>query len=229
METVLLIMVIIVSFNFVLKLTFNKLAVMIAASVVCALFIALTWQFAIEQSKTQLADWLQNASLMLDIAVVLSVEVILALSYCIMTVHVKNTPNLRTRTKYLYYLLRWFPGLLIFPVLFHIQTVCMFTFTGVAFSLISYTLAVVVALAIPFLAWSLKWLIPEEELRLEVFFLSNILITMLGVIATVNGRTAVAGITQIDWSALLGVIALTIAGTLVGYAVRRFKHSLNFL
>jgi hypothetical protein len=38
------------------------------------------------------------------------------------------------------------------------------------------------------LTWGVRWLVPEKELRLEVFFLSNALIAILGIIATVNGR-----------------------------------------
>ena len=74
----------------------------------------------------------------------------------------------------------------------------MFWLTGVSFTAIAYGLAFVVLLAIPALTWGVKWLIPEKELRLEVFFLSNALIAILGIIATVNGRTAVAGISVVN-------------------------------
>ena len=224
METVVWVMILLVCFNFVLKQTYRKEWMIAAISLVCALFVALTWQWAIEQSKSQLNDWLNNPALMLDTAVILSIEVIIQMAYCIMAVHLMNTGKVRRRTILVYRLLRWFPGLLIFPVLFHLETRCMFWLTGMAFTTIAYGLAIVVLLAIPALAWAIKWLIPEKELRLEVFFLSNALIAILGIIATVNGRTAVAGISEINWSALGGMLSLMILGGIVGFSIFRLKH-----
>ena len=77
METVVLVLMILVCFNFMLKQTYRKLRSVLAISVICALFVGLMWSYAIEQSKTQIADWLANPALMLDTSVVLSVEVVL--------------------------------------------------------------------------------------------------------------------------------------------------------
>ncbi|SHL11141.1 hypothetical protein [Xylanibacter ruminicola] len=225
METVVWVMILLVCFNFVLKQTYRKAWMVAAISVVCALFVALTWQWAIEQSKSQLNDWLNNPALMLDTAVILSIEVIIQMAYCIMAVHLMNTGKVRRRTILVYRLLRWFPGLLIFPVLFHLETRCMFWLTGMAFTTIAYGLAIVVLLAIPALAWAIKWLIPEKELRLEVFFLSNALIAILGIIATVNGRTAVAGISEVNWGALGGMLSLMLLGGIAGFTIFRLKHN----
>lgn len=225
METVVLVMILLVCFNFVLKQTYRKVWMVVAISVVCALFIASTWQWAILQSKSQLQDWLNNPALMLDTAVLLSIEVIAQMSYCILAVHLMNTGKVSQRTLLVYKLLRWFPGLLIFPVLFHLETMCMFWLTGVTFTTIAYGLAVVVLLAIPSLTWGIKWLIPEKELRLEVFFLSNALIAILGIIATVNGRTAVAGISEVNWSALGGMVGLMLLGGIIGFTIYRLKQN----
>lgn len=188
MEAVLLIIIFLVCFNFVLKQTYRKWWLVMAGAVVCALFVCVAWPWAIEQSKSQLNDWLNNPKLMLDTAVILSFEVIIQMAYCILAVHLAYTGKVRRRTIWLYRMLRWFPGLLIFPVLFYIETQCMFLFTGTDFQTIAYCLAVCVLILIPLLAWGIRWLVPEKELRLEVFFLSNALIAILGIIATVNGR-----------------------------------------
>ena len=199
METVVLVIILLVCFNFVLKQTYRKLWMVGAISLLCALFVAFAWPWAIEQSKSQIQDWLNNPQLMLDTAVVLFIEVVIQMAYCLMAVHLMNTGKVRRRTLFIYKLLRWFPGLLIFPVLFHIETQCMFWLTGMEFSTVAYGLAAIVFVAIPLFTWAIKWLIPEKELRLEIFFLSNALIAILGIIATVNGRTAVAGISLLAW------------------------------
>ena len=50
------------------------------------------------------------------------------------------------------------------------------------------------------------------------------MIALLGIIATVNGRTAVAGVTSVDWPALGGVTSFVAAGLLLGVAVFRIKQ-----
>ncbi len=74
MDTVVLVLMLLIAFNFLLKQTFWKtVAVGIIATV--ALFAGLMWPYAIEQSKTQIADWLGNTALMLDTSVLLTIEV----------------------------------------------------------------------------------------------------------------------------------------------------------
>lgn len=223
METVVLVIILLVCFNFVLKQTYRKLWMVGAISLLCALFVAFAWPWAIEQSKSQIQDWLNNPQLMLDTAVVLFIEVVIQMAYCLMAVHLMNTGKVRRRTLFIYKLLRWFPGLLIFPVLFHIETQCMFWLTGMEFSTIAYGLAAIVFVAIPLFTWAIKWLIPEKELRLEIFFLSNALIAILGIIATVNGRTAVAGISEVNWAALACMAGLTLLFAIVGFILHRMK------
>lgn len=223
METVVLVIILLVCFNFVLKQTYRKLWMVGAISLLCALFVAFAWPWAIEQSKSQIQDWLHNPQLMLDTAVVLFIEVVIQMAYCLMAVHLMNTGKVRRRTLFIYKLLRWFPGLLIFPVLFHIETQCMFWLTGMEFSTVAYGLAAIVFVAIPLFTWAIKWLIPEKELRLEIFFLSNALIAILGIIATVNGRTAVAGISEVNWAALACMAGLTLLCAIVGFIFYRMK------
>jgi len=222
-ETVVLVIILLVCFNFVLKQTYRKLWMVGAISLLCALFVAFAWPWAIEQSKSQIQDWLNNPQLMLDTAVVLFIEVVIQMAYCLMAVHLMNTGKVRRRTLFIYKLLRWFPGLLIFPVLFHIETQCMFWLTGMEFSTVAYGLAAIVFVVIPLFTWAIKWLIPEKELRLEIFFLSNALIAILGIIATVNGRTAVAGISEVNWAALACMAGLTLLCAIVGFIFYRMK------
>ena len=59
-------------------------------------------------------------------------------------------------------------------------------------------------------------LLPEKELRLELFFLTNALVAVLGIVATVNGKTSAAGVSEIDWKALTGVIVIALAGGILG-------------
>lgn len=224
MEAVVSVLMIVVCFNFMLKQTYRKLRSVVVISVVAALFVGLMWPYAIEQSKTQIADWLADTQLMLDVSVILTIEVALQMSFCMLAVHVMTAGRLRRRTIWVYRLLRWFPGVLIFPVLFHALVSLIFAMPGVSFPLIAWCLAAAVLVLIPAGAWAIHWLLPEKELRLEILFLTNALTAILGIIATVNGRTAVAGISNIDWSALAALAVLVALGGTGGLIAYKYKR-----
>lgn len=223
METVVCVLLILVCFNFLLKQTYRKPRSVAAIAVIGALFAGLMWPYAIEQSKTQIADWLANPALMLDTSVVLSVEVVLQMAFCMLAAHVSTTGPIKKRTLWTYRFLRWFPGILIFPVLFCGLVALIFAFPGSSFSLLSWSMAATVLVVIPLGTLFLRWLLPEKEVRLELLFLANAFIAILGIIATVNGRTAVKGMNEVNWDSLAGLLALVITGTFIGMAVRRIK------
>lgn len=223
MENVVLVMMILVCFNYILKQTYRKVYSIAFSAIVCALFVGLMWTYAIEQSKSQISDWLANSALMLDIAVILTLEVAVQMAFCVLSAHIQTSGKVKPITICVYRVLRWFPGVLIFPVLFSLLVSAIFALPGVSFSLIAWVLAAIVFIVIPLAAWGVKWLLPEKEIRLELLFLSNALIAILGVIATVNGQTAVAGISDVDWKALGGVVSLLICGLALGIIAYRIK------
>ncbi len=220
METLVFVLMILVCFNFILKQTFSKKWVLVLQALVCALFVGFMYPYAIGQSKAQITLWLENISLMQDTAVVLCVEVVLQLSYCMLAAHLQTTDKVKPRIILGYKILRWFPGLLIFPVLFSLLVTVIFAFPGVSFAAISWSLAFLVFVAIIMISILLRLLLPEKELRLELLFLSNSLIAILGIVATVNGRTATSGVDEVDWASCIGVLLITLLGTLSGMVVR---------
>lgn len=221
METVVFILMLLVCFNYLLKQTSRKIGATVISATVCALFTGAMWPWAIEQSKTQIADWLADPALMLDTAVVLSLEVVVQMAYCLLAVHLLASGPLRRRTLLVYRALRWFPGVLIYAVLFSGLVSLIFAFPGTSFRLVAWTAAAAVFVLVLGGRWLLCRALPEKELRLELLFLSNALIAMLGVIATVNGRTAIAAESPVDWGSLAGVLGLVAAGMLAGAALRR--------
>lgn len=227
MNTVVLVLMLLTAFNFLLKQTFWKSVAVGIIALVCALFSGLMWPYAIEQSKTQIADWLGNTALMLDTSVVLTIEVSLQMAYAMLAVHVANDYPIKRRTLLTYRLLRWFPGLLIFPVLFSGLVYLVFAFPGTSFTTVAWSYAAVVLVAIPAGRWLLLYLLPEKELRLELFFLTNALVAILGIVATVNGQTSVAGVSDVSWGALTGTLLITLAGSGIGLGWRKLKKRTN--
>mgnify|MGYP000766054870 FL=1 len=178
MNTVVLVLMLLTAFNFLLKQTFWKVIAVCVIAAICAAFAGLMWPYAIEQSKTQIANWLSNQPLMLDTAVLLSVEVCVQMAYAMLAVHVANDYPVKPRMIVMYRFLRWFPGLLIFPVLFSGLIYLIFAFPGISFQTIAWSYAGFILIAIPSGRYLLLYLLPEKELRLELFFLTNALVAL---------------------------------------------------
>ena len=111
MDTVVLVLMLLIAFNFLLKQTFWKTVAVGIIATVAALFAGLMWPYAIEQSKTQIADWLGNTALMLDTSVLLTIEVSLQMAYAMLAVHGASAYPVKPRTLLTHRFLRWFPGL----------------------------------------------------------------------------------------------------------------------
>lgn len=223
METIVIVIMMLVGFNFLLKHSFLGLRAVLVMAVVAAAFVGFMWPYAIEQSKTQLSIWLANSKLMLDLSVILTVDVAIEMAFCMMAAHVMTSGRLKRRTIYIYKVLRWFPGLLIFPVLFTCLVWLIFSMPGRSFAAVAWAMAAGVMVATPLGAWLLRWLLPEKDLRLEILFLTNALTAILGIIATVNGRTAVAGVSHVDWTALAALAILLIIGGIIGFILFKNK------
>ena len=206
MYSLVVILMVLVCFNFVLKQSWHKWWSVLAHAAVAA-----------------------NPDLMLDTSVVITLEVILQISFCLLSVHLLSSGKLKSSTVWGYRILRWFPGVLIFGVLFSFLVYLIFAFPGVSFPLVAWSAAAVVFAVIAGGAWLMRLLFPDKESRLEMFFLTNALTGIVAVIATVNGQTAVAGVSEVDWRALAGVLGLIAAGVLAGSFVRTARPFRRFL
>jgi hypothetical protein len=223
METVVLIIMMMVGFSFVLKLTYHHLFGVIATCAVVAVFVGTTWQFAIEQSQTQISDWLADTNLMLDISVLLTADVVIGMAFCLLQAQKFNGDKMSRAVTVVYHVLKYIPGLLIFPTMFGLLVYAIFALTGADFATVAWSMAAVVFVAAIALCYGMKYLLPETEVRLELSFMVNALIAILGVVATVNGRTAVAGVSSVDRQSLAGVLALLIIGATAGFIVYNRK------
>ena len=223
METVVKLAMVLVSLSFVLKLTGYKLRQLLLMALLCALFVGFSWQFAAEQSKTAIASWLSDRELMQDIAVLMTLDVALQMAYCLMAVNLMNSGPIKRRTILVYKLLRLFPGIMVFLVLFSLLVSCVFAFPGVSFPLISWCMAAAVLVLLPLAVLGVRKLLPEKEIRLELLFLSNALTAALGVIATVNGTTASESVDSVDYPATIAVIGIVLLGAALGFLLYRIK------
>ena len=216
METIVLVLMVLVFLNTWIKLTFLKWWQVAVVTAACSIFVGMTWEWAIQQSRNEIQAWLANQPLMLDVSVVLTIEVFWQIAYCILSGKMLYGEPMRRRTIWIYRILRFFPGILVFPVLFYALVQTIYAFPGVDFAIIAWTLAGVIGIIMPTGAWGLRWLIPEKDLRLEVLFLLSTLILILGVVATVNGTTTFHGSDPIEWLALATFFILAVVCGIIG-------------
>lgn len=224
MTTVVFILMILVCFNFLLKQTFVARHILIITTLVLGIFATLMWQVAIEQSKTQIADWLQNTELMRDIAVVLSVDVVAQLTFCILTVRMADSKHQKFRSRLMAKALLLYPGFIIFPVVLALLVQLIFLFPGVSFMLVSSLLGAAILIVVPLGSFLLRRLLPESDLRLEILFLSNVLVAFVGVIATVNGETQNTPTGSVDLWALAAFIVLLAVGFAMGFVWNSWRQ-----
>lgn len=220
MEIAVILILFLVTFCFVLKLSFHNWWGRLGLSALAALFLWFSHSHAIDQSKTQIADWLSQPQLMLDSSVFLTVDIALQIGFCILmaiSLSGHTTRSVAIWTK----ILLWLPGIVIFPTLFSLLVEIIFSLPGYDFSLIAASVAASVFIIFPLLAAALKYLLPETNLRLELMFIVNLLVAALGIVATVNGRTAAVGRDSSDPLTLGGVALLFIASAVCGYTLNR--------
>ena len=193
MQYIIRILILFILINSLLKLSFWKWRQTALFGLLCAVFIIGTHQWAILQSKTQLTDWFNNAKIMQDAAVLITVESIVGFVFCFAELRAMFGVK---KEKWWKPLLHYYPGLLVFPVLFYLQTQVIFGMPGIGFTTLSYMLAVVVLVALPLFGLLFKRLCPEKDLRLEVYFLVNLFVCIIGLITTVNGNTTYATVRE---------------------------------
>ena len=225
MELVVTIVMLLVGFSVLLKLTFLPAYGRLAVSIILAVFTGLCWNIASGQSKTIISDWLQNPVQMLDMAVLLTLDVFIQISFCMIESRFTAGEKLKRSASTIRLITLWIPGILIFPTLLAILVELIFALPGFDFQTVSWSLAAVVFIIGMAGTSILKLLLPERDLSLELIFMLNMLIALLGVVATVNGKTAVAGSNDVEFAPLLGTIILLTGCGAIGFV--RFKQKLR--
>lgn len=223
MEFIIHILMLFIVINCSLKLSFWKFWQTIIYSLIAGLFVVGVWQYAILQSKTQIADYLQNTEALQNMAIIITLESALCFGYCVAFLRgLYGKKNVWWAE-----VLRWYPSLLLFPVLFYYLTEAIFRLPGVNFSVTAWSLATTVFIAIPLLSRLMKYLVPENDLRLEVHFLVSLFICILGLLTTVNGKTTYAATgNTVNGKAVALSIGLFAVLFLLGFAWNKLKWPL---
>lgn len=206
-----------------IKLSFLKLWQCALVSLLFALFTGLSWPLAIRQSNLGIAAWMNKPSLMLDTAVILTVEVFLQITWCLLAARLLYGGKEKKAVVALYKILRLFPGVLAFPVLLIALMRLIYAFPGVPFGRVAWIMAAGVFCLIILISQGIKKLICEKDIRLELLFLAALLELVIGIVTTVNGTTSFKGSDPVSWGALAAFASLALACAVAGYIFRKIK------
>lgn len=188
MEVIIQILILFIIVNTALKLSFWKWWESLIFAAIAAVFILLAQQYAIGQSKLQLQYYLNDKQTLQNMAVLITAESAISFAFCVASLRNMFGKKKKRWVKVLY----WYPSLLLFPVLYYLLTQTIFSLPGSSFSTISYFFAGILFVVFPALSYGLKRLIPEDELRLEVYFLVSLFVAILGLLTTVDGNVTYA-------------------------------------
>ena len=220
MELIISILMLFIVMNCVMKVSFWKWWQAALFGVVCGVFVAATYPYAILQSKTQIADYLGHTVALQDMAVVITIESVICFAYCVAVLR----GWFGQREKWWVKPLKWYPSLLVFPVLFYLQTELIFSFSGVSFTALSYGLAVAVVVLLPLLCAFFRYLLPEKDLRLEVHFLVSLFVCIIGLLTTVNGNVTYQAVEEpTNWKALAVSFGVFLILFLIGMIWNKLK------
>lgn len=220
MVLIIQVLILFIFINTILKLSFWSWWQTAIFALVCALFAIWICPFTASQSKTQLAELMSSTQVMQNLAVLITLESALYIGYCFVALKEK----FGAKKRYWGCILKFYPGLLIFPALFYLQTQVIFSLPGIGFDTISYIMAANILILLPLLSLGMKRLIPERDFRLEVHFLVSLFICFIGLISTSDGNVTYAAANQpMNWKALGVAAGLFIITFIIGYVWYRVK------
>lgn len=199
-----------------------------------AAFVVWSEQYAVQQSKTQLADYLGNITALQNMAVIVTIDSVFCFGYAFcyfQDMYKPQHPDATTaqqRGKWWLTILKWYPSLLMFPVTFYAFTQTLFVAVGVDFAVTTWAFAAACLIGLPLIAEGCKWLVPEQDGRVEMQLLSGCFVCVLGLISTESGKMVYkVQETKTDWHMIavaVGIFAVLFA---TGIVIDRIKYRLK--
>lgn len=226
MSAIIFFIIFFVLLNTGLKLSFWKWWQMLIMGILFGVFIWVIYPMGIAQSQTMVNMQLSDIESRKNFTALLTIEAFIYIYFCLAFLTQIFQPK---RNNKQLKILNFFPGLLIFPVLYYLFTQVVFNFSGVEFSTLALHFALVVSIGIPLFSIGLKQLFPERDFRIELLLLSSLLVVVLSLISTHSGSIIYSSKEKTDLVQLfysLGIILLfAIVGLLFNKIYWQIKNN----
>lgn len=133
---------------------------------------------------------------MQNVAVLVTIESVVCVMFCFSFFarsERKGIVGRRRWNEWVWKCLFFYPGLMLIPVLFYLQSQLLFVAVGIPFSTTTAVLAVGVALLLPLLSEGVRRLLSDEQERVELHLLLSLFVCVLGLMTTQTRQMVYAG------------------------------------
>lgn len=221
MEYIYLLLLIFVLCQSIVKVSFVRWYFGVTLGVVAGGFILLVSDTAAGMSGQALEAWIGSTTVASNLAVLITIETLIVVSYIFMELRCR----LGTPVSPLYIIpLRIYPCFMLFPMLFYLLVQIYISTPGLDFDTAAYLLSGGIVLLISGGSMLIRWILPEGEFRLELLFILSIMVCVIGLIATSDGKTVYAAVdTPIDAQYLMGSMGVLLALLVMGFFIHRLK------
>ncbi|MBR1516727.1 MAG: hypothetical protein IJ620_01090 [Bacteroidales bacterium] len=223
MELIVYVLILFIVLSCLFKLSVWKWWQCVIYSILLSIFAWWSVDFAVVQTKTQMADFLQNTEALQSVAILITIESAVGIAYALSFLN--GTSHRGFWSRMVAGVMKFYPSLLMFPVVFYLLTQTVFVAVGVPFQTIGMLFALAIVVLIPLLSSAVRWLLPDETWRVELYFMLVISVCILGLVATQNGRMVYAvSEAPIEWGSLVSTLALFMTMAFVGWLYFMVRH-----
>ncbi len=222
MESLLQIIVLLAFVRFACRATFFRSLKGIGVfALLVAVVSFICYPIVIEQSGDFYTTLLRDATLVGNVAVLITLE---AIAGMLLSIGLLNT-LFRGKKKSRLTLLRYLPEMLIIGAILYAEQQMFYAFPGFSFRLTATITAVIFALAIGGLAFLMGWALPENSGRYELNFLINVFLLCVAILLNAGLSSYNTGSYQSDVQWLSMTIFFGIIGLLValGFGLYQLK------
>ncbi len=225
MELVVQLLLTFVALSLLLQISHWDRWVRVLAAVIASIIAHALYPWVIEQSMDKIDAWLSSPSTMQNLAVVQVAEVLFFISIDFAMIQAYFGKKIKLYKKYAQFL----PGIMWLAALLYLQMRTFYYFSQIDFDTLGLYFAAGVGIFIVLLPAALKWIIPEEHLRLELRYLIGFG-QMLGAIIITIFCQVLPYQTQemvLEMEPLIRVIGLAAIFFLLGWGWYVYRRSLR--
>ena len=222
MESFISILFLLALLSFVIQLSLLKSNLPVAILLLMvSVGIFLAYPFAIEQSYSKFQEMLTKQEIVSNFLVIQIVECIAGILLSIFLIRMFYNEPVISVFRYLNY----FPGIIVLPAFFYLESFIFLTIPGVSFKLLALLIALLVPAFIFGFIKLIRYLIPEYDLRLELKFVLHILQLLVTIIVSIKlFRLPVkSAVTDVPLMQLAVLLFLLIGVGIVGFVLYNRK------
>ncbi len=222
MDIILSIILIFIVLQLSLHLSFfDKKEVMAGYLIVTAIFVYLAYPYAIEESYKTIKATMNNDRVITNFIGLTIFENTLILMFSIVQLELLFNSNPKKIWKYV----KYFTGIAFLISVYYTETLLFINIQGFDFQVLAIIIALIIPSVMLLLKQAIKWLVPENYLRIELkFFVSLTLIFLSVILSIIVTKTPVNTSPQsYDFKPLILSITSAIILIIIGYIYNIFK------